>query len=113
MTQHELAKNTLEMQLGSAKLRVAELESAVTAAETDNAQLRKDKLLLVDHVADLQSKVSQRSGRERTRRSCQYWSLSRHTSNTFVMQSLYVLTEYKAKSYFTSSKLFWLMSTFY
>ena len=66
MTQHELAKNTLEMQLGSAKLRVAELESAVTAAETDNAQLRKDKLLLVDHVADLQSKVSQRSGRERS-----------------------------------------------
>ena len=49
-TQHEL-------QLNTARSRVTELTGMHETLERENNQLRKDKSLLVDHVADVQKKV--------------------------------------------------------
>lgn len=49
-TQHDL-------QLNTARSRVKELSSMHEHLEKDNIQLRKDKSLLVDHVADIQKKL--------------------------------------------------------
>lgn len=46
-----------ELQLNTARSRVTELSSVLETTERENNQLRKDKSLLVDHVADLQKKV--------------------------------------------------------
>ena len=46
-----------ELQLNTARSRVTEITSIHEATERENNQLRKDKSLLVDHVADLQKKV--------------------------------------------------------
>ena len=40
------------------KSRLAELEGRQGGAEQENAQLRRDKMLLVDHVSDLQKQVA-------------------------------------------------------
>ena len=47
-----------DLQLNTARSRVTEITSMHGHLETEVTQLRKDKALLVDHVADLQQKVS-------------------------------------------------------
>ena len=54
----EHAKKAVELNSSTIRSRLAELESSHQNHETDNAQLRRDKMLLVDHVADLQKRVS-------------------------------------------------------
>lgn len=46
-----------ELQLNTARSRVTELTGIHEMTERENNQLRKDKSLLVDHVADLQKKL--------------------------------------------------------
>ena len=58
MSKQEHAKKALELNSSTVRSRLAELESTHQNHETENAQLRRDKMLLVDHVADLQKKVS-------------------------------------------------------
>ena len=47
-----------ELQLNTARSRVTEITSMHESTERENNQLRKDKSLLVDHVAEIQKKVS-------------------------------------------------------
>lgn len=54
----EHAKKAVELNSSTIRSRLAELESSHENHETDNAHLRRDKMLLVDHVADLQKRVS-------------------------------------------------------
>ncbi|ESO86092.1 hypothetical protein LOTGIDRAFT_129830 [Lottia gigantea] len=57
LTKQENLSRTMESELSSTKLRLAEIESMHQVSETENGQLRKDKILLVDHVAELQRKI--------------------------------------------------------
>ena len=58
LTNQESTSKTVELSFNAAKSRMVELEGMRSATETENAQLRKDKTLLVDHVAELQKKVN-------------------------------------------------------
>ncbi|GFO26262.1 paramyosin-like isoform x2 [Plakobranchus ocellatus] len=57
LTSQESSSKTVELSFNTAKSRMVELEGMRSAVEAENAQLRKDKTLLVDHVADLQRKM--------------------------------------------------------
>ncbi|GFS27521.1 paramyosin-like isoform X2 [Elysia marginata] len=57
LTNQESTSKTVELSFNTAKSRMVELEGMKSATESENAQLRKDKTLLVDHVADLQRKM--------------------------------------------------------
>ncbi|XP_050409541.1 golgin subfamily A member 6-like protein 22 isoform X2 [Patella vulgata] len=57
LTKQEKLSGSVEIQLNSTKLNLSETESLHQAAESENNQLRKDKMLLVDHVADLQRQI--------------------------------------------------------
>ncbi|XP_022091153.1 paramyosin-like [Acanthaster planci] len=48
-----LSQNTL-------RSRLAELEGRLSGVEVENTQLRRDKMLLVDHVSELQKQVAER-----------------------------------------------------
>ncbi|XP_052281601.1 ELKS/Rab6-interacting/CAST family member 1-like isoform X2 [Dreissena polymorpha] len=61
MTTKESASTQVELQLNTARSRVTELTSMHSHLEKDNTQLRKDKSLLVDHVADLQKKLESKN----------------------------------------------------
>ncbi len=61
VTQLDKQKNVtkgLELNTATLRSRLAEVESAQQNQESENSQLRRDKMLLVDHVADLQKRVS-------------------------------------------------------
>lgn len=58
MTMKESVTTQQELKLNTARSRVTELTSMHEYLEKENTQLRKDKSLLVDHVADIQKKVS-------------------------------------------------------
>ena len=57
LTQTESTSTSQELQVKTLKSRVSELESFQTTVEKECEQLRKDKLLLVDHVSEIQRKV--------------------------------------------------------
>ncbi|RUS70187.1 hypothetical protein EGW08_022049 [Elysia chlorotica] len=57
LTNQESSSKTVELSFNTAKSRMVELEGMRSATESENAQLRKDKTLLVDHVADVQRKM--------------------------------------------------------
>ena len=57
LSKQDHAKKAIELNSSTVRSRLAELESSHQNNETENAQLRRDKMLLVDHVADLQKKV--------------------------------------------------------
>ncbi|XP_064597308.1 myosin heavy chain-like [Liolophura sinensis] len=57
LTKEENLISAHESQLTTAKSRQSELEGQFVVLDAENAQLRKDKMLLVDHVADLQRKL--------------------------------------------------------
>lgn len=57
LTNQESTSKTVELSFNTAKSRMVELEGMRSATESENSQLRKDKILLVDHVADLQRKM--------------------------------------------------------
>ncbi|VDI20514.1 uncharacterized protein LOC143054047 isoform X2 [Mytilus galloprovincialis] len=57
LTKTESSTTTTELQLKTVKSRVSELESFQHAVERECEQLRKDKLLLVDHVSEIQRKL--------------------------------------------------------
>ncbi len=48
---------SVELNSSTIRSRLAELEATHDNVTAENAQLRRDKMLLVDHVADLQRKV--------------------------------------------------------
>ena len=58
MTFKESVTTQQELQLNTARSRVTEITSMHESTERENNQLRKDKSLLVDHVAEIQKKVS-------------------------------------------------------
>ena len=49
--------NTQELSLKTACSRLNEVEAQYKIIDTENSNLHRDKMLLVDHVADLQKKV--------------------------------------------------------
>ncbi|XP_064652760.1 ELKS/Rab6-interacting/CAST family member 1-like isoform X2 [Lineus longissimus] len=55
--QEQIATST-EFNASSTRSRLAEVENAHHGTETENSQLRRDKMLLVDHVADLQKQLT-------------------------------------------------------
>ncbi|XP_071115264.1 paramyosin-like isoform X1 [Haliotis cracherodii] len=57
LTKKETIHSSTEHQLSSVNNRVGELEGMQVVTDAENTQLRQDKLLLVDHVADLQTKL--------------------------------------------------------
>lgn len=57
LTQTESTSTTQDLQLKTLKSRVSELESFQHTLEKECEQLRKDKLLLVDHVSEIQRKL--------------------------------------------------------
>ena len=57
LTRTESATTTQDLELKTLKSRINELESFQSTVETECEQLRKDKLLLVDHVSEIQRKV--------------------------------------------------------
>ena len=52
-----LSQNTL-------RSRIAEVEGRLSGVESENTQLRRDKMLLVDHVSELQKQVRKQNGLE-------------------------------------------------
>ncbi|CAC5384912.1 unnamed protein product [Mytilus coruscus] len=57
LTKTESSTTSTELQLKTVKSRVSELESFQHSMERECEQLRKDKLLLVDHVSEIQRKL--------------------------------------------------------
>lgn len=60
LTEREVSANKSDLRANAAEARVAELESLYKASEDDVRQLRHDKVLLVEHVADLQRKIEEK-----------------------------------------------------
>ena len=58
LTNKEMASNKVEQKANAAQSRISELEALYRASEEEVVQLKRDKVLLVEHVADLQKKVS-------------------------------------------------------
>ncbi len=46
-----------ELNATTTRSRLSEIETRYQANDTENSQLRRDKVLLVDHVSDLQKQV--------------------------------------------------------
>ena len=47
-----------ELNMSTTRSRLTELEAVHQRSDTENTQLRRDKMLLVDHVSNLQRKVN-------------------------------------------------------
>ncbi|XP_055996073.1 ELKS/Rab6-interacting/CAST family member 1-like isoform X2 [Ostrea edulis] len=60
MTKNESISMTHELELNTCRSRVAELENLHSSVDKENLQLRKDKVLLVDHVSELQRKLERK-----------------------------------------------------
>ncbi|XP_062573134.1 ELKS/Rab6-interacting/CAST family member 1-like [Saccostrea cucullata] len=60
LTKYESLSTTRELEVNTSRSRVAELESLHSSVDKENMQLRKDKVLLVDHVSELQRKLEQK-----------------------------------------------------
>lgn len=60
LTNKDMSSNKTELRANTAEARVAELESLYEASESDIKQLKYDKVLLVDHVADMQKKIEEK-----------------------------------------------------
>ena len=58
LVKQETLNNTSTLSHNTTRSKLAELEARYEATEHENAQLRRDKMLLVDHVADLQKQVT-------------------------------------------------------
>ena len=56
--------------------RLDEIEGRFSQADRDNAQLRKDKQILVEHIAQLQNKVS--GTMNMNRKSFRFFVVTRH-----------------------------------
>ncbi|XP_060081182.1 uncharacterized protein LOC132560530 isoform X2 [Ylistrum balloti] len=57
MVKQEAVATSLDLSVNTSRSRITELENYQVGIEQENAQLRKDKTLLVDHVSDLQRKL--------------------------------------------------------
>ena len=57
LTRTESTSTSQDLQMKTLKSRVSELESFQQSVEKECDQLRKDKLLLIDHVSEIQRKV--------------------------------------------------------
>lgn len=57
MVKQEAVATSLDLSVNTSRSRITELENYQAGIEQENAQLRKDKTLLVDHVSDLQRKM--------------------------------------------------------
>ncbi|XP_021377507.1 ELKS/Rab6-interacting/CAST family member 1-like isoform X2 [Mizuhopecten yessoensis] len=57
LVKQEAVATSLDLSVNTSRSRITELESYQSGVEHENAQLRKDKTLLVDHVSDLQRKL--------------------------------------------------------
>ncbi|XP_061178145.1 ELKS/Rab6-interacting/CAST family member 1-like isoform X2 [Saccostrea echinata] len=60
LTKYESLATTRELEVNTSRSRVVELESLHSSVDKENMQLRKDKVLLVDHVSELQRKLEQK-----------------------------------------------------
>nr|XP_022293000.1 golgin subfamily A member 5-like isoform X1 [Crassostrea virginica]XP_022293010.1 golgin subfamily A member 5-like isoform X1 [Crassostrea virginica]XP_022293019.1 golgin subfamily A member 5-like isoform X1 [Crassostrea virginica] len=60
LSKYESVSTTRDLELNTSRSRVAELESLHSSVDKENMQLRKDKVLLVDHVSELQRKLEQK-----------------------------------------------------
>lgn len=60
LSKYESVSTTRDLELNTSRSRVAELESLHSSVDKENMQLRKDKVLLVDHVSELQRKMEQK-----------------------------------------------------
>ena len=58
MSKIEQERTSAQLKQSTISSRLAELELKQQNADTDNAELRRDKILLVDHVTELQKKVN-------------------------------------------------------
>ncbi|XP_072038684.1 uncharacterized protein [Amphiura filiformis] len=58
LVKQEQLNTTSSLGHNTTRSKLAEVEARYTSSEHENAQLRRDKMLLVDHVADLQKQVS-------------------------------------------------------
>lgn len=81
-----------ELQLNTARSRVTELTGMHEMTERENNQLRKDKALLVDHVADLQKKLEGKNEEVINHRS-QIISLEDRVRELEQLQSLEVTSQ--------------------
>ena len=57
LTQQDQTTASQELSLKTTKSRLAEIEAQYKVIDSENTELRRDKMLLVDHIADLQQKV--------------------------------------------------------
>ena len=57
LSTREVSHNKMELKASTAQSRITELEGLQQAGEVEVTQLKRDKVLLVEHVADLQKKV--------------------------------------------------------
>ncbi|XP_033727211.1 LOW QUALITY PROTEIN: filamin A-interacting protein 1-like [Pecten maximus] len=57
VVKQEAVATSLDLSVNTSRSRITELENYQAGIEHENAQLRKDKTLLVDHVSDLQHKL--------------------------------------------------------
>lgn len=53
----EASSKDYKLQIQAMKTHALELDGMQKAADMENSELRKEKILLVDHVAELQRKV--------------------------------------------------------
>lgn len=81
-----------ELQLNTARSRVTELSSMHEHLEKENSQLRKDKSLLVDHVADIQKKLEHKNEETVNLRS-QVLSLEQRVDELEQLNSLEVTSQ--------------------
>lgn len=57
LSQKETSLSAAELKVNKLQSRINELEGLHQGSDAEVAQLRRDKILLVDHVAELQKKV--------------------------------------------------------
>ena len=60
LAQQEQLTTSTELNASTTKSKLVELEGLHTSTESENNQLRRDKMLLVDHVAEMQKKVDEK-----------------------------------------------------
>ncbi|XP_038051686.1 cingulin-like [Patiria miniata] len=60
LAKQEQEQTTSSLSQNTLRSRLAELEGRLSGVEVENTQLRRDKMLLVDHVSELQKQVSER-----------------------------------------------------
>ncbi|KAL8577252.1 hypothetical protein ACOMHN_022440 [Nucella lapillus] len=60
LTSKETMYNKLDLRTNTAQSRINELEALQQSSESEVTQLKRDKILLVEHVADLQKKIEEK-----------------------------------------------------